>query len=118
MALQLRDGERCKIHKGTTPPKAPKTPKKPKPAPTKRASDEEDTFNNDDDSDDDPLDVDISHSRNLQREWQEQWASADVQALTDVNFRSAGRRSLATEHHYTSIFVWYKVRLPFPAHFQ
>lgn len=111
-ALPLRDGERCSIHNGTTPQKVPKTPKKSKGAQSKtarakRTSDEEDSFNNDDE--DDPLDVHISYSRNLQREWQEQWVAEDLKALTDVNYRSIGRRLAATEHHYVPIFVWHKV---------
>ena len=106
-AVPLRKGERCRLHKGTSPPKVSNSTKKPKTPRRQAGVDEEDTFDNDDD--DNPLDINITHSRNIQREWQEQWVATDMQALADVNYRSTGRRLVLAENHYMAVFIWHKV---------
>lgn len=100
----LADGERCPVseHKGTTPPKV-----RPSSQPNRTADASEDVIGDDDE--DDPLDVNVTFSRNLQREWQEVFAQAHGQKLTDFNYRNAGQNLVRIESHWTLMWFWEQV---------
>lgn len=99
----LADGEPCTIadHKGTTPPKVPKSSKSTiTTAEGTRLLDE---------TEDDPLDVNITFSRNLQREWQDVFAHAQGQRLADYNYRNAGQQLSKAESHWMLMWFWEQV---------
>lgn len=101
----LADGKPCTIaeHKGTTPPKVPKSSQ---PTPT--------TEDGAAVAEEDPLDVNVTFSRNLQREWQEVFAQARDEKLHDFNYRNTGQNRAKEESHRTSMWYWSQV-FPFLA---
>lgn len=90
----LKDGQRCPVHKGTTPQQLPQD------------SGAAEVFDPDED---DPLDVNITYSRNIQREWQDLWADTEGRALTDINYRTTGQRLTRQEFRCTIVWVWFTV---------
>lgn len=89
-------------HKGTTPPKVKSTSQ----AASGLANGEDAGI---DDDEDDPLDKNITYSRNLQREWQDVFAQSHGQKLTDFNYRNAGSHLAKEELHWATIWVWKQV---------
>lgn len=90
----LENGQRCSVHPGTTPQQLPK---------------EKGAAQVFDPDEDDPLDANVTYSRNLQREWQDHWADTEGRALADVNYRTTGQRLTRTEFHCTIVWVWHEV---------